>query len=210
MSTRTSVPAWAQGDPEPTEKQLAFIKVLQEERAMNEAAAKRLAEWLKKQGKTPYTKASASQVIEYLYALPKKDRAAKGTTFLGVPSGRYAVDSEDHELRFYRVWRGTQNPNIVKLYVLHGPDESEISHGSAVSSIMQKIAADVEGAALRYGREIGRCSNCGRRLTNRISRELAIGPVCGGRMFGDEFGERVSGARATILARGEDPDENIA
>jgi hypothetical protein len=58
--------------------------------------------------------------------------------------------------------------------------------------------------------EIRACSNCGRRLTNRISRELGIGPICGGRMFGgDEWADEVKAKRAEIVARGEDPDEEL-
>jgi hypothetical protein len=58
--------------------------------------------------------------------------------------------------------------------------------------------------------EIGSCSNCGRRLTNTISRELGIGPVCGGRMFGEAFKVEVSEKRAEITARGDNPDEELS
>ena len=64
-------------------------------------------------------------------------------------------------------------------------------------------------AAIRFGMEIGACSNCGRRLTNTISRELGIGPVCGGRLFGDTFKAEVKSKRAEIIARGDDPDAEV-
>jgi hypothetical protein len=35
-----------------------------------------------------------------------------------------------------------------------------------------------EDAAISYGRETGRCSCCGRELTNALSIELGIGPIC--------------------------------
>jgi hypothetical protein len=40
------------------------------------------------------------------------------------------------------------------------------------------VAADPLAAAIAYGRETGTCSCCGRELTNKISIELGIGPIC--------------------------------
>jgi len=40
-----------------------------------------------------------------------------------------------------------------------------------------------EDAAVSYGRETGRCSCCGAKLTNAISIELGIGPICRGLAF---------------------------
>jgi hypothetical protein len=33
-------------------------------------------------------------------------------------------------------------------------------------------------AAVRYGRQTGRCSCCGRELTNKASIDAGIGPIC--------------------------------
>lgn len=125
-----------------------------------------------------------------------------------LPSGRYAIDNADGELTFYRVWRGTRNPDYVKLYVLHGPDESEVPFKSMVT-ILKKIAENPGAAAVRYGHEIGACSQCGLRLTNRVSRALGIGPICGGHFYGEEFKSVVHGAREQIRAAGLDPDGNV-
>ena len=134
----------------------------------------------------------------------------KDVTRIDIPAGRYAVENNEGELRFYQVWRprGEDHDKVVKLYVLHGPDSSPVQR-NAYDSILGKIGMDVRAAAIRFGMEIGSCSNCGRRLTNRISRELGIGPICGGRMFGDEFKPMVSSKRAEIVDRGEDPDEEL-
>ncbi len=43
---------------------------------------------------------------------------------------------------------------------------------------LQAIAAEPLEAAIRYGRLTGRCSCCGRKLTNKKSIELGIGPIC--------------------------------
>lgn len=40
------------------------------------------------------------------------------------------------------------------------------------------VAADPKGAAIRYGREFGCCSICGRTLTDPSSIEMGIGPIC--------------------------------
>jgi len=158
---------------------------------------------------TPGREGKASEVITRLLKLPRKSGAsAKWASFPDIPAGRYAVDSNEGELRFYQVWRPKDNPSVFRLYVLHGPDSSPV-HFNAQNAIMEKIHADIEGAAVRFGHEIGACSQCGRRLTNRISRELGIGPICGGRMFEDDFKPKVKAARQAIIDRGEDPDEEI-
>ena len=43
---------------------------------------------------------------------------------------------------------------------------------------LSRIARDPSAAAVEYGRETGRCSCCGRELTNPDSIALGIGPIC--------------------------------
>jgi hypothetical protein len=43
---------------------------------------------------------------------------------------------------------------------------------------LQTIAANPLEAAVRYGRRTGKCSCCGRELTNHTSIEAGIGPIC--------------------------------
>lgn len=43
---------------------------------------------------------------------------------------------------------------------------------------LMEIAKDPLEAAVRWGRRTGRCSCCGRELTNHESIELGIGPIC--------------------------------
>jgi len=49
---------------------------------------------------------------------------------------------------------------------------------------LHKIAHDPVEAAKAYGKLVGRCSCCGRALTDPQSIELGIGPVCAERWFG--------------------------
>lgn len=211
---RTAVPA-AYSQERPSDPQLKFIRGLMRERDLDKLRADQrdwlLTEMQKSEDDqllgVPVKR--ASDIITQLLKLPllasvvEKQNREKPN----VPPGRYAVESDEGELRFYRVWIG--NTGFAKVYVLHGPDSSEVPFKSAMGILRKIEQAGIEAAAIRFGNEIGACSNCGRRLTNRISRELGIGPVCGGRMFGDMFGTRVLNARREILKRGEDPDEVI-
>lgn len=49
---------------------------------------------------------------------------------------------------------------------------------AAIGEALQAIASDPRGAAVRYGQKTGRCSCCGRELTDGASIEAGIGPVC--------------------------------
>lgn len=43
---------------------------------------------------------------------------------------------------------------------------------------LHRIAANPMEAAVRYGQKTGKCSCCGRKLTNKVSIEMGIGPIC--------------------------------
>jgi phosphoglycolate phosphatase-like HAD superfamily hydrolase len=152
----------------------------------------------------------ASDIIKRLKALPVRDNIVRSqnSTLPDVPAGRYAIENADGELRFYHLW--VSNNGYVKLYLLHGPDSSDVPR-PAMISILEKIKATGPAeCAARFGIEIGACSNCGRRLTNRLSRELGIGPVCGGRWYGDDDWKAIKQKkRDEIVARGDDPDEEV-
>jgi hypothetical protein len=47
-----------------------------------------------------------------------------------------------------------------------------------VKAVLLEAAADPLTAAVRYGKETGSCSCCGRELTNKESIRLGIGPIC--------------------------------
>lgn len=47
-----------------------------------------------------------------------------------------------------------------------------------VKAVIMEAANDPLTAAIRYGKETGACSCCGRDLTNPQSIELGIGPIC--------------------------------
>lgn len=49
---------------------------------------------------------------------------------------------------------------------------------AATEALIIEAAKDPLAAAVAYGRETGSCSCCGRELTNKISIDLGIGPIC--------------------------------
>ncbi len=48
----------------------------------------------------------------------------------------------------------------------------------SVKAVLLEAASDPLTAAIRYGRETGSCSCCGKELTNAESIRLGIGPIC--------------------------------
>jgi hypothetical protein len=209
---RSEVPSEFRQVVQPTPAQRRYIVGLAQEKQLDPALTPEQIKYLSEEMVKPFDEQfigvdirRASGIIEYLKPLSRKSPAALSIS--DVPAGRYAVENEEGELRFYRVWVGRNGHT--KLYVLHGPDSSEVPYKSAVSILKKIEDAGIREAAIRFGLEIGACSNCGRRLTNRISRALGIGPVCGGRMFGDDFRPMVTSKRQELIDAGYDPEEEI-
>jgi hypothetical protein len=233
---RGAVPDWAKsgghnhghtpdGEPTASQRQLDFIRDLLGKKDLKSLTAEQIESLMLQpsefwqQDTTRLSKKKASRIIDKLIPLPLKPReeqSGEPTDLMaerfavGVPPGRYAVDADSGELRFYNVWVSRDKKRL-NVYVCHGPDESDLKFQNTTLGVLHKIkAAGIREAAIRFGLEIGECSNCGRRLTNRISRALGIGPVCGGRMFGgDEWRDEVKAKRAEMLEMGIDPDEEL-
>jgi len=225
---RTAVPEEFKSEAGITDPQLRFLTSLLDERDLRQSdkvAASTDEEYAAainamKANAATLTKRAASAWIERLLTfphLPRERNVQRGGANASIPSaddlptGHYAVENEDGELRFYRVWRGTRNPNYVKLYVEHGPNDSEVPFKAAITILGKIMEAGAWECARRYGAEIGCCSRCNARLTNRVSRLLSIGPICGGRFWSDEseWKSRVSAARRTLLDAGLDPAGNV-
>jgi hypothetical protein len=216
MNQRTEVPSWAQSQTQKiTEPQRNYILDLLKKKDLDDVPQDRVDSLMKslRISEDPEEfgmgKEQASKIIEWLKM--RKDKAAPlQDEFDFVPAGRYAIENDDGELRFYQVWRPKKNQNVFRVYVMFGPSQAPL-HRNAANGVVRKIFnAGVRECAIRFGNEIGACSNCGRRLTNRISRELGIGPICGGRMWGeDDWKAEVTTARQSIIDRGEDPEEEL-
>jgi Family of unknown function (DUF6011) len=184
------VPTAEQEEPKITERQREFLlKLLGEKdmtgvdldkvRAAHEAALTRIM-----------TKSKASELISWALARPNHQQAHEQSVrndpevfdqLPDVPAGRYAVENEEDILRFYIVdrpdkgnWKG-----FVFVSVLASDEKHPIRGNAAKRTILEKIVeAGPKQAAERFGREIGACAICGRTLTDPVSREIGIGPIC--------------------------------
>ncbi len=95
-----------------------------------------------------------------------------------VPEGHYAIGPED-DIKFYQVdkptdgrWRGY---TFVRIQA--GDVTYPIKSQQVRAYVLNEIAKNPRGAAVRYGKKIGRCGICHRTLTNPESRDAGIGPV---------------------------------
>jgi hypothetical protein len=122
-----------------------------------------------------------------------------------VPDGRYAVQL-DNEWKLYRVWRGTRNPDVQRLFAVQGTEKGERVSGAEELAAATAIAVDPGEAAIEFGHRTGHCSRCGEELKVNLSRELGIGPVCMKHWFADEQRyARNAVARDKLRAAGIDP-----
>lgn len=200
-----------------TDAQKRYIAILIEDREVPRAWLERIKAY--EEQEHGILKGTASEIIGALKGRPKKpnpkaiqgDRDSLFPTHKDVPAGRYAIQTGDQEndLTFYYVKR----PYIDRLHIffveiIAGPNKYRQDHQRARAIIKDIYRAGAGEAAIRYGREVKRCSVCHTQITNRVSRELGIGPVCGGRFFPD-WQERVNKVRSDLLASGLDPNENV-
>jgi hypothetical protein len=229
---RDTVPAWAQdaqtttGERRASQKQLNYIRDLSQKKdlaSLSQEQRDALVQpdefWQEDTTRLSFEK--ARRMLDLMIPLPNRPRETvisdgveTSTALSGLPPGRYALpkagtELEDNELRFYQCWE-SRDKAAKRIYVMFGPSEAKLPIDAQIKIAKMIVKSGIRECAIRYGMEIGSCSNCGRRLTNRISRELGIGPICGGRMFGgDEWSSEVKSKRQEILARGEDPDEEF-
>jgi hypothetical protein len=199
------LPAWTK-DPA-TPPQIGYIKGLVESRDIPESWLLRIKE-LTEAG---LTKGDAGKIISALKGRPllpgQDDRSKNNPTVEDIPPGRYAVPNEhsDNDIAFYRIRENKERKNKYVVQII-GPNETYL--GRAPDVVKKIVRYGIGNAAVLYGRTIGRCSQCNTRITNRISRELGIGPVCGGRVY-DDWGSRVANAETALRLRGLDPRENV-
>ena len=233
---RSAVPDWAKqesspgtaqqqadealsGKPPMSDPQLRFIKDLLEKKQIppkDESNVDLIYKCcaLREQGEYGMSKDYASKIITWLLTLKDKPREQQpgmspDSALMKLSPGRYAIENKQGELRFYQLWE-SRDKKVHRLYVMFGPFEAKLPMKTQEVIAQKILDADPKLCALRFGAEIGWCSNCGLRLTNRISRELSIGPVCGDRVIGgDEWKQMKRAARSAIIERGEDPDEAI-
>lgn len=167
--------------PPPTEKQIGYIRVLASQKGRDLG---KLEQWLRGRDRL-----EVSAMIDRLAALPGAATTAATVATLQsapqVPDGHYAVPrDEDGAMAFYKVNSPTEERWAGRTFVEVQASEEfwPLRSRAARDAVLAKIAADVQGAMLAYGREIGRCGHCNRTLTDPESIARGIGPVCAGKM----------------------------
>lgn len=167
-----------------TEKQIEFLKSLLTQIAELGDDAREHAHraWLtlrKIEKEEGLTKDLASKQIESLKGsleVWRRETPRKRDFEHSVPSGRYAVDTDEGHTGFYRVAVKDSGHTFVEVQA------SDVTYSlpwNAAKGVLRKIEdAGVEQAGVRYGLEIGRCYKCGRTLTDETSRAQGIGPDC--------------------------------
>lgn len=119
--------------------------------------------------------------LDRLIAHRNRMRAATvcppGKAEVQVPKGRYALRGDDDIVRFYQVKisQKTHRPYVMQQL---SDDLIPVRWNNGGHAVYAQIGEDVLGAARLYGQELGRCSVCGRTLTNEESRAYGVGPEC--------------------------------
>lgn len=136
------------------------------------------------------TPQQASNMIEWLLALPRQQRSepATDTTTPDVPAGRFALrTADDPQLRFFKVDRPEEGRWAGRTFLSEifgggfGDDgrREPIRDRARREEILNAIlAVGPIKAAQCYGIELGHCGRCGRTLTDETSRAFGIGPDC--------------------------------
>ena len=174
-----------------TEKQAKWIVSIAETKAnvtdtMIRSLAERLAQGFARQAASEFiTRYKDWPNREEPFSAAKAEAIAPGATdeevkAIVVPAGRYALRGADGVVKFYKLDRPTQGKwaGYTFLKVQASDDLYPIRNRAEKERIIAEIGRDVESAERLYGQELGRCSRCGRTLTDETSRAYGIGPDC--------------------------------
>lgn len=117
-------------------------------------------------------------------ATPAPDYAAELSAAIdtaGIADGYYAVAAVagDNDLTFVRI--GTSDTGVrIMRHIVGGKGETTPGLAWCLRVVAAIVAAGQDVAGLTYANEIGRCYKCNRHLTDQVSRDRGMGPVCYG------------------------------
>jgi Family of unknown function (DUF6011) len=170
----TPVPEHLLIGPLATEPQVNYLNSLRDGKDLSKLSPEQRA-WLADVDFAKIPKKRAGDVIDTLKPLPWAPRDSDSEGKLPeVADGRYAIPKPDGTLMFYSVKKGTYTTFVD---VWASDARWPIKAKPEKDRILTAIKNDPD-AGPRFGREIGRCYVCGRTLTDELSRQLGIGPVC--------------------------------
>lgn len=146
------------------------------------------------------TESQADRVIAKLLTLRV---IAAPAARVEVAAGRYAIEI-DGTVHFFRVDRPEKGKwNGWTFVKEQASDDFYPVRGERAKTVLAAIAVDPAAAMIRYGHELGQCGNCGRTLTDEISREMGIGPECA-KHLGIERPGKAAPAAAPAVAPSSD------
>lgn len=104
-----------------------------------------------------------------------------------VTPGRYAYLADDGHPVFVKVWKSGTGAS----YLAGGGSDGELVEAgnvprAALATVLGRIADDEHAAAALFGQRAGRCSRCGRGLSDEDNPYFSqgLGPDCGAIVFG--------------------------
>lgn len=148
---------------------------------------------------TKLKKKQATEAIDRLLKLPRHAGPALAKAEDGglkpveteddpeVLPGRYVVDG-----LMVKVTQGKKGTQWFGKRFVREIESDRLLRGEERLNVLKAIMADPAKCALEYTALTGCCSNCNRTLTNSISIEEAMGPICSGR-FGRAYGFTILG-----------------
>lgn len=137
------------------------------------------------------THGDVNRILSVLKVLPLKTELRERDQSIGaqivtvgskIPEGYYAIGPVG-DTRFYRIDRPVSGrwAGYIFLNVQASDELHPVRNHAERLRVLKVIAEDVRAAAIRYGNEIGRCSQCNKTLTNPESLAAGIGSICAGR-----------------------------
>ena len=160
----------------PSEKQVAFLTKLAAERVGNPVAAEAMA---KLEAGTLERKA-CSNFIDQLLAAPKTTKVVPAASEASFPAGFYFAGSRIFKVQIAH--HGSGNAYCKELNQATGTFEYSPGTIKKLASLGAEVLTFDKAKEL--GALYGRCMICGATLTNEVSIEEGIGPVCGKRLPG--------------------------
>lgn len=176
-------------------RQLAYIVDLlggdgEAAKFMDQGAASKYIDDLKLGKRKPVTAEPWSPPAPTRKPVDPRLELLKGVISM-IPDGYFATQLEDGaRVDFIRLSHPKRNKfaGALKIQTLHAerleteavlwPGGNWSIYKSSVIDILMLLVVDHRTAALRYGREINRCTRCNTRLTDAYSRHYGIGPIC--------------------------------
>jgi hypothetical protein len=146
-----------------TEKQLAFLNKLREERGF---------ELIHPDDWAGTSKNRASQLIDYMLAQPKRVNLHPSAD---VESGVYRSERTQ---KIFKVYKGQSGRMLAKELTEDGFDYAGLASRFVIASERMTLEQ-----AKEYGAIYGVCVCCGATLTDERSISMGIGPVCAGKYF---------------------------